>query len=79
MGEMSIDDEAAGIEIQKKKGVETGTDVVTEGVVTRGVVTEKVTVSNGELLSEEVTDDYEGSLIENKLEDDVGLQIEEGT
>ena len=56
---MSVDDEAAGVEIPVTKGVETETDVVTKGVDARGVVT----VSNGELSSEEVTDDDdEGSL-----------------
>ena len=57
---MSVDDEAAGFEIPVTKGVETETDVVTEGVVARGIVTEEVTVSNGELSSVEVTDDDDG-------------------
>ena len=56
----------------------TETDIVTEGVVASGVITEEATVSNGELSCEQVTD-VDGSLIEDKLEDDVGLLIEEGT
>ena len=76
---MSVNDEAAGIEIPVTKGVETETDVVTEVVVAWGVVTEEVTVSNGELSREGVRDDDEGSPIEDKLEDHVGLLIEEGT
>ena len=74
---MSVD-EAAGVEIPVTKGVETETDVVTEGGVDRGVVTEEVTVINGELSNDGITDD-EGSLSGDKLEDDVGLLIEEGT
>ena len=72
---MSVD-EAAGVEIPVTKGVETETDVVTEGGVDRGVVTEEVTVTNGELSNDGITDD-EGSLSGDKLEDDVGLLIED--
>ena len=42
-------------------------------------MTEEITVSNGELSIEEVSDDDAGSLIEDKLEDNLGLLIEEGT
>ena len=73
---MSVD-EAAGVEIPVTKGVETETDV-TKGRVDRGAVTEEVTVTNGELSNDGATDD-EGSLSGDKLEDDVGLLIEEGT
>ena len=73
---MSVD-EAAGVEIPVTKGVETETDV-SEGGFDRGVVTEEVTVTNGELSNDGITDD-EGSLSGDKLEDDVGLLIEEGT
>ena len=59
--------------------METETNVVTEGVVARAAVTEEVTVSNGELASEEVTDDDEGSIIDDKLENDVELLTEEET
>ena len=76
---MSVNDEAAGIEIPVTKGVETETDVVTEVVVAWGVVTEEVTVSNGELSREVVRDDDEGSPIEDELEADMGLLIEGGT
>ena len=76
---MSVDYGAAGVEIPVTKGVETKSDVVTKGVVIKGVLTEEVTLSNGELSSEEVTTDDEGSLIEDKLEDDVGFLIVEGT
>ena len=48
---MSVDDEAAGVLIPVTKGVDTERNVVTEGVVVSGVVTE------------EVTNDDEGSLI----------------
>ena len=63
---MSVDDEASGLEIPVTKGMETETDVVTEEGVARGVVTEEITVSNGELSSEEVTGDDKRSLIEDK-------------
>ena len=75
---MSIDEEAAGFWIPLTKGMENETEVVTDGVVAGGAVTEVVAVSNRELSSEEVTDN-EGSLIEDKSEDDVGVLIEEGT
>ena len=75
---MSVDDEASGVEIPVTKGVGTETNVVTEGVAARGVVIKEVKLSNGELAWEEVTDD-EGSLIEDKLEDGVGLLFEQGT
>ena len=65
---MSVD-EAAVVEIPVTKGVETETDVVTEGGVDRGVVTEEVTVTNGELSNDGITDD-EGSLSGDKLEDE---------
>ena len=58
---MSVDTEAAGVDIPGTNGVETETDVVTQGVVAMGVVTEEVTVNNWELSS-----DDEGSLIEDK-------------
>ena len=52
-------------------------NVVTEGLVARGVVNERV--RNEELSSEEVADDDDGSLIGDKLEDDVELLIEQET